>query len=134
MSLPNGSVVEGVVTRIANFGAFVQLPDNSTGMVHISEVSQSYVRDINEFLKVGDKTQVMVMGMDENNRINLSIRRAMKGNARPLRPASDAFSARGDAPATFDDMVSRFMKESEEKLSDYKRSIGRRSGGYARRG
>lgn len=127
MSFPNGSIIDGVVTKITSFGAFIQLPDNSSGMAHISEVSTSYVRDINDFLKVGDAVKVMVLEADGNGRINLSIRRALKT---PPAAEKEARECHG----SFDDMLSRFMKESEEKLGEYKRSIGRRSGGYAKRG
>jgi len=120
----SNAVVDGTVVKITNFGAFVQLEENRVGMVHISEVANSFVRDINEHLKLGDKVRVMILGTDDSGRINLSIRRAL--------PPQEAPPRREAPPATFDDMLSRFMKDSEERQLDYKRATGRKGGGYSR--
>lgn len=130
MSLDNNAILEGKVIRITNFGAFVQVGVNDVGMVHISEISNSYVKDINEHVKLNDTVRVFVMGTDESGRINLSIRRALP----PQRRAEpDSFAPkRVEVPASFDDMLSRFMKDSEERLLDYKRNTGRKGGGYSR--
>ncbi|ORX22186.1 RNA-binding protein S1, partial [Thermoanaerobacterium sp. PSU-2] len=70
-----GEVVEGTVLNITDFGAFVQLPEGKTGLVHISEVANTYVKDINEFLKENDKVKVKILSMDKGGRISLSIKR-----------------------------------------------------------
>lgn len=70
-----GSVVGGKVTGISKFGAFVQIEGGKSGMVHISEISNSYVSDINEFLKDGQEVRVKIIGIDEKGRINLSIKK-----------------------------------------------------------
>ena len=121
-----GAIVEGKVTGITKFGAFVEISGGKTGMVHISEISNSYVRDINEHLKLGDAVRVYILGTDDSGRINLSIRRALPPQETQTAPA------RRDPPATFDDMLSRFLKESEERQLDYKRATGRKGGGYSR--
>lgn len=121
-------VLDGTVTKITGFGAFIQLDESRVGMVHISEVANSYVRDINEHLKLGDTVRVMVIGTDESGRINLSIRRAM-----PPQPAPAVIPQARREPATFDDMLTRFLKDSAERQLDYKRATGRKgSGGYSR--
>ena len=74
MALEQGSIVEGVITGITNFGAFVELPGGQTGLVHISEVAAVYVKDINEFLKVNDKVKVKIISVDPKGKIGLSLR------------------------------------------------------------
>ena len=70
-----GSVLEGKVTGITKFGAFVSLPEGKSGLVHISEIAYSYVNDVKDHLKEGQEVKVKVIGIDENGRINLSIKR-----------------------------------------------------------
>lgn len=74
MELTVGAVLEGKVKSITNFGAFISLPENKTGMVHISEVANAYVSDIRQHLTEGQDVKVMVIGT-ENGKINLSIKR-----------------------------------------------------------
>ena len=76
MSIEVGSKLEGKVTGITNFGAFVELPNGSTGLVHISEVADNYVKDINDHFKVGDMVEVKVMNVGTDGKIGLSIRKA----------------------------------------------------------
>ena len=76
MSIEVGSKIQGKVTGITHFGAFVELPGGSTGLVHISEVADNYVKDINEFLKVGDEVLVKVVNVEQDGKIGLSIRKA----------------------------------------------------------
>ena len=78
-----GSVVEGKVTGITKFGAFVALPEGKSGLVHISEIAYSYVNDVKDHLKEGQEVKVKVIGIDENGRINLSIKKAMDPPPRP---------------------------------------------------
>src|SRR5579875_2251701 len=127
MSLVVGSVVEGVVTGITNFGAFVELPSGQTGLVHISEVADAYVKDINEFLKKTDKVKVKILSVDPGGKkIGLSIRQAQEG-ASARRGAG---RGRGrPMPGSFEDKLKRFMKESEERLGDLKRNTEGKRGG-----
>ena len=76
MSIEVGSKLEGKITGITHFGAFVELPGGSTGLVHISEVADNYVKDINEHLKVGDQVLVKVLNVEKDGKIGLSIRKA----------------------------------------------------------
>lgn len=140
MSLAVGSIVEGTVTGITNFGAFVELPTGQTGLVHISEVADVYVNDINDHLKKTDKVKVKVLSVDPSGRkIGLSIRQAQEGATavRPRVAAGGGGGGRGGRgrpmPGTFEDKLKRFMKDSEERLGDLRRNTeGKRGGRGAR--
>ncbi len=131
-----GQVIEGTVTGITHFGAFVALPNGKTGLVHISEVADTYVRDINDFLHEQDTVRVKVLSMDDRGKVALSIRQA-NPNAAPgprtggggggRRPRSGG-GGRGGAPS-FEDKLSRFMKDSESRLSDLRKSNDSKRGG-----
>ncbi len=118
MELTVGTLLEGKVKSITKFGAFILLPDNRTGMVHISEISNSYVSDIRAHLNEGDTVRVRVIGMDESGKISLSIKRAQEPERRPSRPRSDASkSAAPKAPLTFEEKLKQFMSDSDSKIS-----------------
>ncbi len=137
MAIELGSKLEGKVTGITNFGAFVLLPGGETGLVHISEISDTYVRDIHDHLKVNDQVTVKVINVD-NGKIGLSIRKATENSNTP--PAERPRKPRGGAPhhqgnrATFEDKMLRFMKDSEDRLQALKRSESKRGGRGGRRG
>ena len=141
MELTVGAILEGKVKSITNFGAFVALPDNLTGMVHISEVANTYVSDIRQHLTEGQEVKVMVIAID-GNKINLSIKRLearpqrpagnFRGGApRPNAPAQNAPSSQNrpartaptppPAPKTadqlFEEKLKAFMTESDSKIS-----------------
>lgn len=107
MSLEIGTIVDGKVTGLSKFGAFVALPEGKTGMVHISEISTSYVKEITDFIKVEQDVRVKILGIDERGRISLSIRQAA-GSEEPRKKVS------------FEDMLSKFMQDSNDKISDLK--------------
>jgi len=122
MSLKVGSIVEGVVTGITNFGAFIQLPGGETGLVHISEVAESYVKDINEFLKKSDLVKVKVLSVDGDGKIGLSIRKANSNST--TKP-----KMRREDRASFEDKLAKYLKESDERLQDLKRNTESKRGG-----
>ena len=134
-----GSVLEGKVTGITKFGAFVSLPEGKSGLVHISEIAYSYVNDVKDHLKEGQEVKVKVIGIDENGRINLSIKKAMDppprpaGQGRPMgRPGGHNGSGfRGKPapaePASFEDRLKQFMAASDSKLSELRQSERRSS-------
>ena len=95
MAFEVGSVLEGKVTGITKFGAFVSLPENRSGLVHISEIAYSYVNDVREHLSEGQDVTVKVISIDENNRINLSIKQAAPPPARPERRPNGPRPANG---------------------------------------
>ncbi len=122
-----GDIVEGVITGITKFGAFVELPGGTTGLVHISEIADDYVKDINEFFKKADKVKVRVLTVENNGKIGLSIRQAVEG------ATSHKKSGRSKpAPVnkvSFEDKMNRFLKESDERLLDLKRNTESKRGG-----
>ncbi len=127
MALEVGAIVEGVVTGVTNFGAFVTLPDGKTGLVHISEIADAYVKDINEHVKKTDKVKVKVLSVDPSGKIGLSMKQA-NPNYRP-RSAADFRRSR----VNFEDRLARFMKESDERLADLKKNVDSKRGGRGSR-
>lgn len=134
-----GSVLEGKVTGITKFGAFVSLPEGKSGLVHISEIAYSYVNDVKDHLKEGQEVKVKVIGIDENGRINLSIKKAMDPPPRPAsqgRPMGRPGGHTGGGfrgkpapaePASFEDRLKQFMAASDSKLSELRQSERRSS-------
>lgn len=119
-----GSIVEGKVTGITKFGAFVSLPDNKTGMIHISEISNQYVKDINDHIKLNQVVTVKILSIDGNNKISLSIKQNQaqeKGSAAP-RPEEFTAFARGKGASSFEEMLNKFKSESDEKISILKKN------------
>lgn len=114
MELAVGALLEGTVKTITNFGAFVQLPDNRVGMVHISEVSYSYINDIHEVLQEGQSVRVKVLSVEGNNKIALSVKRAQE--KRPA-PAGMNRAPVKSAPQTFEEKLKQFMSDSDSKIS-----------------
>lgn len=146
MELSVGAVLEGKVKSITNFGAFVALPDNKTGMVHISEVANAYVSDIRQHLTEGQDVKVMVIAVDPAGKINLSMKRLEPrpqqngtrtnfrrdqnqsgGSGSPRNQAPRSHSPRGSAPVPppapktadqlFEEKLKAFMSESDSKIS-----------------
>lgn len=139
MSIEVGSKVQGKVTGITNFGAFVELPGGTTGLVHISEVADSYVKDVNDHLKVGDQIEVKVIS-EKEGKTSLSIKKAIDRpegySERPARQGRDnrnskGFRSKGNfkPKESFEDKMASFLKSSEENLSTLKRSTESKRGG-----
>ncbi|MBQ9377212.1 MAG: RNA-binding protein S1 [Schwartzia sp.] len=149
MSIEVGGVVEGTVTGITKFGAFVDLTGGKVGLIHISEVADVYVNDVKDFLKVGQQVRVKVLSVDENGKIGLSIKRLQpkkpEANAgaqsqfqhAPKRPAVNDFRrpAGRFAPGSvsFEDKLSKFLKDSDERLTDLRRKTDSKRGGRGAR-
>ncbi|KRL66317.1 S1 domain-containing RNA-binding protein [Companilactobacillus versmoldensis] len=132
MTVEVGSKTEGKVTGITNFGAFVDLGDNKSGMVHISEIADSYVKDIHDVLKVGDTVKVLVLN-DKDGKIALSIKQA-SDKPKPRHHHERKPRPQQHHAESFDDMMSGFMKQSEERLSTLRKNTeGKRGGRGGRR-
>ncbi len=147
MSLEVGSILEGKVSKVMPFGAFVALPGKKSGLVHISEVARDYVENIADHLKEGDDVKVKVVKIDDSGKISLSIKQALEPKKRadkkseektpkgPIRPADIDWSVNNNADLSFEDKLSRFKQDSDEKMQALKRSNeSKRSGGYRRGG
>ena len=159
MSIEVGTILPGKVTGITNFGAFVDLGNRKTGLVHISEVSNSYIKDIKDVLTVGDEVQVKVMEIAGDGKVSLSIRRASADDSseetveekskfqksasrnqegQGFKKASYAsktvssFEKKSPSQAKvtdFDAMMSSFLKDSEDRLTSLKRNTEGKRGG-----
>lgn len=149
MDLVVGAVVDGKVTGIMKFGAFVSLPGGKSGLVHISEIAYSYVNEVSDFLKEGQEVKVKVIGVDENGRINLSIKKAQEPPAQPPKrrtfnqnpnnnagggnsspsgqPRTYAKPAQPAAEPSFEDKLKQFMADSDSKISGIKQYSDRKS-------
>ena len=138
------------MTGLTKFGAFVSLPEEKVGMIHISEVSTTYVKDIGDFLEKGQTVKVKVLSIDENGKISLSLKQVPE-NAEVIKKAEDdprdnverrerkrsapnvwQFSDKQDL--TFEEMMSQFKQQSDDKLTDLKRATESKHGGFSRRG
>ena len=161
MELTVGTVLEGKVKSITSFGAFIALPENKTGMVHISEVANTYVSDIRQHLTEGQDVKVVVIGT-ENNKINLSIKRLEPKPQRPEGNGSRQGARNGNGPhregnyqsreqnraprapaqpaapktadQLFEEKLKAFMTESDSKLASVKAYSEHRSRNSRRRG
>lgn len=165
MSIEVGTKLEGKVTGITHFGAFVELSGGVTGLVHISEIADNYVKDVKDHLKLEDVVTVKVINVDKDGKIGLSIKQATDKpiEERPTRPERSGGFNRGDGgkdahhrsgghggdrggfnrgqerggrsfkpPAgkpTFEDRMSRFLKDSEERISSLKKNTESKRGG-----
>lgn len=121
MSIAVGSIIEGVVKGITKFGAFVEISEGVTGLVHISEVADAYVKDVKDYLKENDKVKVKVINIDEKGKIGLSIKKA---NPKPV-----AQERRPKPSVSFEDRLAKFIKDSEERLTDLRRNTDNKRGG-----
>ena len=110
MAIAVGGVYDGKVTGITKFGAFVEIEEGVTGLVHISEVANAYVKDVNDFINVGDNVKVKVLNINETGKIGLSIKQAEE--TKKPEPVDTA---------TCEDKLAKFMKDSNERLIDLKR-------------
>lgn len=130
MPVEMGSILQGVVTGITNFGAFVELPGGVTGLVHISEIADVYVKDVRDFLKTSDRVTVKVISVDENGKVGLSIKKA-----NPNAGANQNHSKfqRRRSEASFEDKLSKFLKESEERQQSIRRNTDAKRGGRGSR-
>ena len=146
-------LTEGIVVKIVPFGAFVKTDTNEVGLVHISEISDTYVKDVNQFLKEGDKVTVRVIGRNKDGKLNLSIKAAKVAGGADEAPvaapaASEASPAAPSTPARsgprtsysarpfrekpvlspFDMMMKRYLQDSQEWQVDKKKRTERKRG------
>ncbi len=156
MQIEVGSILEGKVTGITKFGAFVDLSEGKSGMIHISEISNTYVENVTDFLSEGQTVKVKVIAVNENGKISLSMKKVQengendspkpnggkppyrkrdqkgqreeRGDKRSPRPSMKSSNSPGDFvwqktanPTSFEDMMSKFKQQSDEKISSLKR-------------
>jgi len=147
MSIEVGEKLTGKVSGITNFGAFIDLGNKKTGLVHISEISNSFVKDIHDVLTVGDEVTVLVTSVGDDGKIGLSIRKLedkpkeedkKEQGSSAKRPAQKKAPAReqnsGNKQEDFDALMNSFLKESDDRLSSLRKNTeGKRGGRGGRR-
>ncbi|MDD4688392.1 MAG: S1 RNA-binding domain-containing protein [Eubacteriales bacterium] len=141
MQFEVGNIYEGKITGVTSFGAFVELDRKTTGLVHISEVALTYVKDINEHVAVGQAVKVKLLCIDDKGKMSLSIKKALEveRKQRPVqkrdhsRPDDIGFGSNAPAPSSFDDMLSRFKQDSDEKMQSIKRNFESKRGSSYKR-
>ena len=143
-----GDILDGKVISVMPFGAFVGIGNNQSGLVHISEVSNEYVKEINDHIKKGDNVTVKVIKIEDSGKISLSIKQAMPQQPKaekvkkevvkenkPVRPADVDLFTKEESSLSFEDKLSKFKQDSDEKIQALKKSAdSKRSGGYSRKG
>lgn len=139
MQLQVGMVIEGKVTGITKFGAFVALQEGKSGLVHISEIANTFVNDVHDYVQDGQTVKVKIIGIGDDGKINLSIKKAdehapqQRQDQRPPRPASAAQPRQYGGPrqavprangptgdVSFEDKLKQFMQESDSRMADNK--------------
>ena len=158
MQVAVGEVIEGKVTGITKFGAFVELPGGKTGMVHISEVAPTFVKEIKDHVALNQEVKVKVLAISEEGKISLSIKRAMEPAQQPVQeraPRQGGYQRRAQQSApkvtspagyewtprsrtsenmSFEDMMAKFKQSSDDKMSDLKKYMDVKHGSSGRRG
>lgn len=158
MTIKVGDKVKGVITNITNFGAFVELEDKKTGLIHISEIADHYVKDIHDELEAHQEVEVKVLKIEDNGNIALSLKQAdpnqthsQAGHSENREHSHDGghhnhkssnksyghkpHQARHKKPEDFDDLMNDFLKTSEDRLSSLRSNVeGKRGGRGGRRG
>ncbi len=124
MSVEAGNIIEGTVVKITHYGAFVELPDGKSGLVHISEIADTFVKDVKDYLREQDRVRVKVLGINEKGKLDLSVKQALSPEERLARVRSRS---------SFEEKLKSFMKESEERLLDLKRNTEAKRGGRRRK-
>ena len=120
MSVDVGAIVEGTVVKITHYGAFVDIGNGKSGLVHISEIADTYVKDVKDYLKEQDRVRVKILGVNDRGKLDLSVKQALPPEQR---------AARTKPKSSFEDKLKAFMKESEERLLDLKRNTEAKRGG-----
>ncbi len=143
MGLEPGKIIEGKISGITQFGAFVVIDGGKTGLVHISEVALEYVKDIKSHLKEGDMVKAKVLSVDESGKISLSIKQALleERNAakkaakkqQAKKPDDFDWSKKPSQPASFEDMLAKFKQDSDEKQHDVKKALDSKRGSSYKR-
>lgn len=123
MQIAKDLIINGRITGITKFGVFVELDKGVSGLVHISEVSNSFVKDINDVLKVNDEVKVKVLDCTDMKKISLSIKQAQENKTKRMNKEFNTFDGikKSSQPQSFEDMMAKFKQSSEEKFSQLNR-------------
>ena len=134
MSSEIGEVVEGRVTGITKFGAFVKLPDGRDGLVHISEIAHEFVTDVNQFVVLGDVVKVKIIGLNTKlNKFDLSIKQTQENAPRVVDKVKLKPILSRSENTMFEDKLSNFLKRSDEIQNDLRRNLKGKQGTLKKR-
>ena len=135
MQIKIGQIIEGKVTGITKYGAFVNIDGETSGMVHISEITTGFIKDINEVLKINQTVKAVVLNINENGKLALSIKQVnqTKPPDFPKSEEPEKNKKTNTNNISFEDMMSKFKRESDEKMSDLKSFEPKRSNSPRRR-
>lgn len=135
INIEPGEIIEGKVQGITSFGAFVELPGGLVGLVHISEIADTYVKDVKDFVKEGDSVKVKVLNV-AGKKIGLSIKQTLPPKIVPpkvnrsenwsdtnKRDTRNLGPKRTEVPVSLDDKIARFLKESDERMQPLKNKV-----------
>lgn len=137
MAFEVGSVVSGKVTGITNFGAFIELSDGKTGLCHISEIANDYVKDVKDHLKIDQEVKVKILGIDDKGKMNLSIKKSVQVEKKEFskntnsknrsfkredKSSSSNYSFKESKKPSFEDLLSSFIKDSDDKQRSLKKN------------
>ncbi len=133
MSVKVNDIVEGIVTGITNFGAFIQFGEDESGLVHISEISDDYVEKTSDFLKKGQKVKAKVVNIDKDGKIGLSIKQAQPPKATNKPMDINWLKKDSQKDLSFEDKMAKFLKESNEKIESVRQRNNSRGNGKWRK-
>ena len=133
MQIQKGQIIEGKVTGITKYGAFVSIDGETSGMIHISEIAAGFINDISELLQINQTVKAIVLGVNENGRLALSIKQVNRAESSGTEKNTNTNTKGNTYNNSFEDMMSRFKKESDEKISGLKSLEQKRSGPPRRR-
>lgn len=143
MAVEAGQIVRGTVVRLMAYGVLVRLEDGSTGLVHISEIDNNFVRDVADYFQVNDPVVVKVLAFGDRGKIELSVKQAVgqtpitvavdggaenNGDGRPAQSPAEAAAARRESRASFEEKMGEYMRQSGERLADIKRNLETKRG------
>ncbi len=123
-----GKTVEGSITNITNFGAFVSIEGSEEGLVHISEIANEFITDISEFVSVGDKVKVKVLARNQKKKLELSIKKAEGVAEKPALTKPEKKETSKQKNFDFEDKLNSFLKRSEERQIDIRRNLKNKQG------
>lgn len=133
-----GELVQGTVVRLLNYGVLLKLEDGGTGLVHISEIDNSYVHDVSDYFQINDNVTAKVLAAGDRGKLELSVKQAraalngepvIRRGETPVEPPPPNPEARREPRTSFEDKMNDFMRSSAERLSDLKRNIEKKRGG-----
>lgn len=138
MAYEIGSILEGKVTGITKFGVFVSFPDGKSGMVHISEVASTFVKEIRDYVSENQAVKVKVVNITDDGKIALSMKRVQEVPVKEIKttrpPMQIEWSNKNSDSLSFEDKLNKFKQDSDEKMLDLKHYMDGKRGSVGKRG